>query len=62
MAGGVLGRDRPALFLDELDETVGGIEGELHTATLGEHVFVCKAEGKAASRRPSRTWRIGVAR
>jgi hypothetical protein len=30
MARGLLGGDRPAALLDELDETVGGVEGKLH--------------------------------
>jgi hypothetical protein len=34
--------------LDELDEPVGGVEGELHPTILCEHVFVFNAEEKAA--------------
>jgi hypothetical protein len=27
--------------LDELDETIGGVERELHAESLGEHTFAC---------------------
>src|SRR5262249_11145884 len=37
---GLLGRDRPAPLLDELDETVGGVQAELHTRKRIEHMFV----------------------
>ena len=38
-----LGRHRPVPDLDELDETVGGVERELHATTLCERMFACKA-------------------
>jgi hypothetical protein len=50
----VLDRNGPAPVLDEVDEPVGGIEGELHIASLGEHMFVRKTKERAAGLRPSR--------
>ena len=32
----------PTPLLDEVDETVGRIERELHERMLGEHMFACK--------------------
>ena len=38
-AGRLAGRHRPASRLDELDEAVGAVEGELHPPMLHEHMF-----------------------
>ena len=45
-AGGLARRDRAAARLDELDEPVGGVEGELHPPILREHMFVLTRERK----------------
>ena len=37
--GGLLHVDRPAALLDELHQTVGGIEPELHGERVSEHTF-----------------------
>ena len=45
-AGRVAGRHRPPSRLDELDEAVGAVEGELHPSMLYEHMFVCQGATK----------------
>ena len=55
LAGRVLGGHRPVPRLDQLHEPVGGVERELHAASLGEHMFACNGKEKAATpARPSR--------
>ena len=50
---GVLGRNRPVAGLDELDQPVGGVERELHDASVSEHMFACKRETSAAPWTPT---------
>jgi len=42
----LLGIDRSATFLDQLEEPVGCIQPELHDKSLGEHMFVCNDRGE----------------
>jgi hypothetical protein len=39
-----------AALLDELDEAVRGVERQLHSHMVGEHMFACKEGSTAAGR------------
>jgi hypothetical protein len=36
---GLFDEDRPAPFLDQLDQAVGGVQPELHPESVSEHTF-----------------------
>ena len=47
---GLTCRHRPASYLDEIDQPVGGIEGELHPGSVHEQTFVSSGKRKALCR------------
>ena len=52
-SGRVAGRHRAPPRLDELDEAVGAVEGELHPSMLYEHMFYAKGHRERALAGPS---------
>ena len=51
-SGCVVGGQRPAAGLDQLDEAVGGVERELHALQPSEHMFGDKATGSVLASGP----------